>query len=256
MNRPTKTSRNKANVSRETKRQLMFGQLQSILVFAPHPDDETLACGGTIILEARAGSSVHIVIMTDGRNSHKTTPDTYPKPSQDEIAKIRHDEALRAAGLLGVEKERVTFLDFHDGTLKDNITASAEKAGQVILKLHPDKIYLPSAGDIHRDHRAANAILLEAARTLKISAEIYEYTVWREEREAGEKSAAAGSIEVNISKVLDDKLKAINAYQSQTGNMLNGKPQIPVLNRQFLARFKQPAEYFRKYKIIGGKVQP
>jgi len=39
-------------------------------VFSPHPDDETLGCGGTIIKKKRAGAEVKIFYMTDGRKSH------------------------------------------------------------------------------------------------------------------------------------------------------------------------------------------
>ena len=43
---------------------------RAAMVFAPHPDDETLGCGGTVVKLRRAGVDVHIVFMTDGRHSH------------------------------------------------------------------------------------------------------------------------------------------------------------------------------------------
>ena len=43
---------------------------RSAIVFAPHPDDETLGCGGTIIKKRQAGAKISIVFMTDGRTSH------------------------------------------------------------------------------------------------------------------------------------------------------------------------------------------
>ena len=231
---------------------------KTIAVFAPHPDDETLACGGTVILETRKGNNVHIVIMTDGRNSHKTTPDTFPKPGQEEIARIRHNEALRAAKLLGVGGRGLTFLNFRDGTLKDNIPAAARKVGRVLAKIRPTDIYLPSAADAHRDHHAANAIVLAAASSLKLNADIYEYIIWTGDEKSGGTMTAPGktprNVTVDISSVLDEKLKAMDAYQSQIGKMLNSRPQMPVLNEQFVARFRQPVERFLRYKMADGKV--
>jgi LmbE family N-acetylglucosaminyl deacetylase len=41
-----------------------------VVVFSPHPDDETLGCGSTIIKKKRLGADVTIVFMTDGSKSH------------------------------------------------------------------------------------------------------------------------------------------------------------------------------------------
>jgi len=71
----------------------MKGMPSRIIIFAPHPDDETLAWGGTIALNTRLGNEVHIVFMTDGRYSHKHTLgiDTYPTP--DDVKRIRWKES-------------------------------------------------------------------------------------------------------------------------------------------------------------------
>ena len=44
---------------------------QSAVIFAPHQDDETLGCGGTIILKTQAAAQVTIVFLTDGSTSHR-----------------------------------------------------------------------------------------------------------------------------------------------------------------------------------------
>src|SRR5215469_14860675 len=70
---------------------------RSCLVLAPHPDDETLGCGATIMRKRAVGTPVQIVIATDGRYwppSSKFSPDT--------IVEIRHEEALRAGAILGL----------------------------------------------------------------------------------------------------------------------------------------------------------
>ena len=42
----------------------------NVLVIAPHPDDESLGCGGLLSMLAAAGRSLHIVFVTDGGASH------------------------------------------------------------------------------------------------------------------------------------------------------------------------------------------
>src|SRR5947209_4351316 len=61
---------------------------QPALVFAPHPDDETLGCGGAIVRKKRAGAVVKIVVMTDGSASHPGQIDP------DELKKLRAEEML------------------------------------------------------------------------------------------------------------------------------------------------------------------
>ena len=41
-------------------------EASAVVVFAPHPDDEVFGCGGALALHARAGVSVHVVLLTEG----------------------------------------------------------------------------------------------------------------------------------------------------------------------------------------------
>src|SRR3972149_6748886 len=72
--------------------------VNSAIVFAPHPDDETLGCGGTIIKKKRAGAKIRIVFTTDGRHAQDLIP-------EDEMKAIRVREAVTAACLLRFEGE-------------------------------------------------------------------------------------------------------------------------------------------------------
>src|SRR3954471_22274206 len=74
----------------------------SCIVFAPHPDDETLGCGATIHRKREAGTAVHVVIASDGRRPQ--APDLI---APDELARIRAREALDACMTLGVAAEDV-----------------------------------------------------------------------------------------------------------------------------------------------------
>lgn len=240
-------------VSRET---YMNTLNQNIVIFAPHPDDETLACGGTIILETLKGSRVHLVFMTDGRNSHTTTPDTFPKPSQEEVKKIRKSEALKAVEILGADKSNISFLDFYDGTLKNNLSNAKQTVEKHLSDIQPAEIYLPAFADVHRDHHSTNGIVLAVIRKLKLSLDLFEYVIWAGEEQLAEMLKMPNLVTNDIPAVIPQKLRAIVCYQSQVGSSLNGRMQIPVLNETFLARFKLPVEHFWKYRVTEGKVSP
>jgi len=69
---------------------------KKIVVFAPHPDDETLGCGGTIAKRVREGYDILIIFMTCGRNALSELFGISSNPSPLELKEIRKEEAKRA----------------------------------------------------------------------------------------------------------------------------------------------------------------
>ncbi len=82
-----------------------------VLVFAPHPDDDIIGCGGSIAKHVRGGSDVTVVYMTSGDAGSL-------KYSKGELAKMREAEAKNAAKVLGVKD--LVFLGNADGYLECN----------------------------------------------------------------------------------------------------------------------------------------
>src|SRR6516162_4744018 len=72
---------------------------RSCLVLAPHPDDETLGCGATIMRKLAAGTPVQVIIAADG-NWYRSS-----KLSVDAVNEIREEEARRACAILGLPYE-------------------------------------------------------------------------------------------------------------------------------------------------------
>src|SRR6478735_4929719 len=80
-------------------RRISFTGGDRILVLAPHPDDETLGCGGIIPLHLRAGHDVRIAIVTDGRLSRAGGLDA------ETMVAVRAREAQNAIGVLRCENK-------------------------------------------------------------------------------------------------------------------------------------------------------
>jgi len=116
--------------------------IKRVVVFAPHPDDETLACGGTIVLNTEQGNEVYIIFMTDGRYSHQHTLGINNYPTPYDVKRIRSEEARKATQVLGVEQENLTFLEYEDGTLRNNIEVALKKVQGILQGIKPDLIYL------------------------------------------------------------------------------------------------------------------
>lgn len=125
-----------------------------IMVFAPHPDDEVIGCGGTIAAHVRAGDEVVIVYLTSGEAGSLAIP-------PDELKVVREGEARQGAEILGVKD--LIFLRFPDGYL-DFSPERIRTLVELVRETKPDVVYLPHAQETPRDHRVTHELVLEAVR--------------------------------------------------------------------------------------------
>lgn len=136
---------------------------KSILIFTPHPDDETFSMGGTIARLADNGNTIHIVIFT---NDNKGSLDL--DMTRERLARIRRAEEENACKILGVPVENITWLGYDDGDLEyaDPKVLRGEVCRQI--KIHkPDAVFTPDPGNEwvqwHKtDHRMAANITQDA----------------------------------------------------------------------------------------------
>ena len=145
---------------------------RSAIIFAPHYDDETLGCGGTIIKKKRAGAELAIAFLTDGSVSH------HGRLDKQELSALRHREGLAAARVLGVEDSNVLALQFPDGELSRKVEDAIPRVIEVLRERCPEQIFVPYRYDWTPDHVATNRIVSEAVRLVGSAATLYEYPVW------------------------------------------------------------------------------
>lgn len=94
-----------------------------ILVFAPHPDDESIGAAGLIKKALEKNATVMVVVMTDG--SDAATPEEYSKYLKDKnkdintpLVELRYNETIHAAQKLGLNESNFLFLGYPDSGLK------------------------------------------------------------------------------------------------------------------------------------------
>ena len=244
----------------------------SAVVFAPHPDDETLGCGGMILRKNQVGARVQIVFMTDGSQSHAG----FLAPS--ELAQLRQVEARAAGKALGVDEDDLFFLGFPDGELKKHQAAARVRVAAILEATHPAEIFIPYHSDSTSDHFATSRIVLSALKGLdarnKWGVKIYEYPVWfwyhwpwvqlrqntrRETKEVllqtahmllGLRGITAFSHYLNIQSVLQQKKMALEQHHTQMMRPDDAEAW-PILQDvgkgNFLACFFQSYEYYYTY---------
>jgi glycosyltransferase involved in cell wall biosynthesis/LmbE family N-acetylglucosaminyl deacetylase len=231
----------------------------STLVIAPHPDDETLGCGGTIAALAAAGRSVGVVFMTDGGLAGEGT--------RESIVADRADETRRACEVLGIKPANTWRLGHPDGALGRHATEAVEELRGIIERFAPDRVLVPHADDVHPDHVAAHHITRTALAGRSV--DLLEYPIWlwdhwpwtpqplplppnrrsiklaarawgRSARQWRMRSLTTLDTSVDVSSFLWVKRSALEAYQSQL-------PSLDEVGRgRFLHWFDQSAELFRR----------
>src|SRR5437763_8424467 len=178
--------------------------MASILVIGPHPDDQELGMGGTIVKLARQGHTVHLVDMTNGE------PTPFGSPE------IRAKESAKAAEVLGVGR---TLLGLTNREVAHDIP-SRHKLAAVIRKHVADWLFVPYPIDAHPDHVAVTKIAEDA----RFDAKLTKCDI------AGEPCYPKRIIYyfcthlrlnftpnfcIDVSDTIDTKIEAVSCYKSQ-----------------------------------------
>ena len=212
-----------------------------LLVVAPHPDDESLGCGGLIACAADAGREVLVAVLTDGAGSH---PHSRAFPP-DRLARVRRAELQAAVGEL-TGGGQVEAFGATDGGLERVETEAAAWLG----RLGPfDAVFTSWFADPHPDHKAAFRIAVRAAEVW--GAPLFAYPIWGLTLEDGaDAGPAAPCVRLKIGGVLERKRAAIAAHRSQTSALIDDDPGGFRLSQADLARHLGPSELF--IRVSGG----
>ena len=214
-----------------------------LVVVAPHPDDESLGCGGLIAAACTVGRSVRLVVISDGCGSH-THSALYP-PCK--LRALREAETLRAAAILGLDSGAVTFLrlpDAHVPSAGPQARDAADAVAEAARACAASAVFVTWRHDPHCDHTASAAIVALARPHLP-GVRIYEYPVWGwtlpPETEVG---PAPEGLRLDVSAHRDAKLRAVAAHESQTTDLICDDPTGFRLEPDMIARLCGPYERF------------
>lgn len=225
----------------------MPSQSRRVLVIAPHPDDETLGCGGCIAMLARQQSEFYIVFVTDGGASH---PQSMAWPRR-RLARCREAEAIEALHRLGASHARHCFLGLADAAMPEPHAVEWQAAlgalVAIIKEFQPDLALLPWRRDPHCDHRNSWQLADAALRRAAVRPVVMEYAIWLDEFGTPEdqpRPEEASRVVYDVSSVLAAKQAAIAAHVSQTTALINDDPTGFRLTPATLARLVGSTETF------------
>jgi LmbE family N-acetylglucosaminyl deacetylase len=183
-----------ADVVRPVPLRAPFGK--SVLVVAPHQDDEAIGCGGVLCLQTRSGNAAAIVMLQDGADGFEATG-----MNRQQMTEMRNEESRQAAKAAGLTEPPV-FLNH--ASLAESVAQAAGQVRAIIAERKVDVVFIPFVLDAHPDHRWANIILAEALKNVSWNVRVLGYEVW---------GMCIPNVLVIIDDVIEEKKKMLSCFE-------------------------------------------
>lgn len=207
-----------------------------LVVVAPHPDDEVLACGGLLAAHVERGGKVAIIGVTDGEASHGDDPRWPPGP----LGLARRGERVKGLAQLGVDAEAVTRIGIRDG----EVTRQHRLLHHSLTALlRPDDVVITTWQlDGHPDHEACGRVVGSVCAALGCTQLQAPVWMWQWSRPADTRVPWTRLRSFTLpGAALARKTKALVEHRTQ----LSRRAQTgPVLGPAILARATRATEYF------------
>lgn len=185
--------------------------VKNILIVAPHADDETLGCGGTILRAINEGHNVHWLLVTGMTEASGFTP---------EQINTRRNEIEKVSKMYG-------FSATHELMLPPAMLETLSKGEvigpilSIVNQVKPDDVYTVYRNDAHSDHEIVYDAVMSACKSFRspFIKRVLAYETMSE-TDFGMKPEDGGfrpNIYVNISSYLNDKLNILEEFKSEIG---------------------------------------
>lgn len=214
-----------------------------MLVLAPHPDDESLGCGGLIATACARRHEVWVAILTDGGRSH---PNSASWPRARLVAE-RAREVRLATALLGLPADRLLLLGEGDGEAPRAGQRLEELSGRLAALMERHRIGVTFAtwrADPHGDHGAAHTIASAACKRTGARHLSYPIWAWMRPDEDDVPDPSGRAMRLDVAAHLPAKRLAIAAHATQHAGLIDDDPNGFALPPAFLAQFDGPTEVF------------
>lgn len=220
-----------------------------LVVVAPHPDDEILACGALIALQVQAAQEVLVVYVTDGEASHGRQG----AAARRTLSQARQLESRQGLAVLGAGKEAALRLGVPDGDVNGHGT---QLWSQLLQVLRPDDVVVTTwSHDGHPDHEACSRATQSACAL--VGCDVIEAPVWMWHWSLpNDERVPFGSL-VGLPvppQVAQAKHDALLCHESQL--TMGPARSTPVLGHAICQRVLRPVEYYFVSRGLRERLQP
>lgn len=207
---------------------------QSVLVLAPHPDDEIFGCGGLLALYGKSSAEIQVQVLTDGAGYH-------PQSQRESVFETRKQETNQALAALGLN--HAVFSGYADRSLATR-TDLAGVVQEIIQQQAADVVLAPSLWEIHPDHLATARAVLAAIHGLWRECEKVPTLLFYE-------IGAPQRVEllIDITEVWAAKHQAMQSFVSQN-EVQNYARHIEALNAYRTYTLPPSVQYAEAYGVL------
>ncbi len=227
--------------------------LGACLVLAPHPDDESLGCGGLIAMLRRRDSAVAVVLVSDGSQSHPGSL-RYPPSARRALRLVEMERALALLGVAGADLHALGLPDgAGPGEGGPGFDAAVSRIAALASRCNARTLLAPWRRDPHPDHRAVSAMAWAVHGRRGTASCLVEYGVWTDERGTAADRPRPGEVDerrLDVSSVAAAKASAVAAHASQHGRVIVDDPGGFTLPASLLERCAGPFETYLQTPVV------
>ena len=182
--------------------------MKKVLVVAPHPDDETIGCGGTILSHRSKGHKVYWLVMTSMHHKYGWSEEKIAKRKK-EIEKVSKIYKFSNSYQLNFPTNKL------DNLPLDNLIKESHK---IIKEIKPEIIYIPFHKDVHTDHQITAKVMqacLKWFRTSSVKKVLMYETISETDFNFLSIDIFKPNVFVDISNFIEKKNEILKIYVSE-----------------------------------------
>ena len=181
--------------------------MNNIVVIAPHPDDETLGCCGTLLKEKKNGSKIHWIIGTSMYEEYGWSKQKILNRDKEiqKVSKKYRFDSVHYLGIPTMHSDQVPII---------NIVKKIEKIYQ---KIKPTLVFTPFNKDIHTDHQIISKASISCTKWFRFPTikKILSYETLSETNWSQNNGFFKPNVFIDISKYLEQKIRIMNIYKTE-----------------------------------------
>ena len=220
--------------------------MKKILVVAPHPDDETLGCGGVLLKEKSMGNDLYWIIAScDNVDKDNNVIASEQTPQIQKVSEKYRFKEVYQLPFIAANLDQYGMSEF------------VSRIGNVIRKIKPEIIYIPYPGDVHSDHKRVFEAAMACTKWFRYPwiLSVYAYETLSE-TDFGinpDNNGFRPNSFVDISDFIEEKITIMKIYESEIGEHPFPRSEKAIVS---LATFRgatcgcQAAEAFMLLKEI------
>ena len=192
-----------------------------VLVVAPHPDDETLGCGGSLLRHGNEGDELYWLIVTTISKDMGWSQQVVNKRNK-EIQNVNNKYNFSDVFNFKLPTTKIDTIPMNE---------LVQKISDVCKEIKPEIIYMPFAYDVHTDHQLIVKALqssLKWFRNPSIKKVLMYETISETENNFVQEKSFSPNVFIDISQYLDEKITIMKIYSSEIGKFPFPRSEINI----------------------------